>query len=176
MNIQPAVDKVVIPATTPTIELPIQSDGWPIIYPVNFRQVMRLDGTVNAARARAALIDAIMRVQGELSDWLIEQGQTNDPLLTPVIEAQASTTQTFNDAISADPIIDGQPRSAHHYTGAVYCYAAARLNDRMANFDSTHQGMTRADETLPSTHTLERDGLVHIRAIKGEPSGDVELL
>ena len=161
MNIAPA-DKVVITAQAPTIEKPIVCNGWPSVFPANFRAVMRLDGTVNAERARAALIDAILRVQSELSDWLAASNQAG--------------TATFNSAVADDPQIDDLPSRAHHYIGAVYCYAAAKLNDRMANFDATHQGMNRADETLPSTHTLERDGLAHIRAIKGAPSGDVELL
>ena len=161
MNITPA-DKVVITAQPPSIENPITSEGWPSIMPANFRAVMRLDGTVNAERARSALIDAILRVQAELSDWLAASDQAG--------------AATFNNAIADDKQIDDLPRRAHHYIGAVYCYAAAKLNDRMANFDATHQGMNRADETLPSKHTLERDGIAHIRAIKGEPSGDVELL
>ena len=161
MNINPA-DKVVITAPVPAIENPIVCKGWPSVYPAKFRAVMRLDGTVNAERARAALIDAILRVQTELSDWLAASDPTG--------------CATFDNAVANDPQIDDLPRRAHHYIGAVYCYAAAKLNDRMANFDATHQGMNRADETMPSTHTLERDGLTHVRAIKGAPSGDVELL
>ena len=161
MNINPA-DKVVITAPAPAIEKPIICSGWPSIQPTNFRAVMRLDGTVNSERARAALIDAILRVQGELACWLAASDQAG--------------VVTFINAVADDPIIDDLPSRVHHYIGAVYCYAAARLNDRMANFDATHQGMTRADDTLPSTNTLERDGIAHIRAIKGEPSGDVELL
>ena len=161
MNITPA-DKVVITAQAPAIENPIVCNGWPSVYPARFRAVMRLDGAVNAERARAALIDAILRVQTELSEWLV----ASDP----------AGTATFNNAVADDPPLDDLPSRSHHYIGAVYCYAAAKLNDRMAGFDATHQGINRADETLPSTHTLERDGIAHIRAIKGEPAGDVELL
>jgi hypothetical protein len=166
-------DSMVIAAAPPALEPVIEHSGWPSITPAHFRETMRLDGTVNAARARHVLTSAMLRVAADLTDWVNAQ---NELLGNETGNTFGNDAQTFNQLTEQDAPIDGRSWRIHHYESAVYCYACALLNERMANFDATHQGTQRSDDTIATTSTLQRDGLAHIRAIKGEPSSNSELL
>ena len=158
MNIKPQ-DRVTIPAPTPSDEGLLTCDGWPDISIANFRDVMRLDGTINTARASAALMHASWRVQDELRAWLSEQSPDRFVVLT-----------------RTDPRMNDIPRRVGMYIQAVYCYAAAAIYKRMHAFDATHQGQQHADDLSPLVQDLPAQGLAHIRAIMGRPAGDAELL
>lgn len=113
----------------------------------NLSATMRLDGSVTAERLRHAATSAISRVQANLSQWRAEQ-----------------TIPSLSDA------------QAENYRRAVYAYTAASLTERMASFDSTAEGIRRAEELNNLAQQLMRDGRWAVRDLQGKPRTTVELI
>ena len=108
---------------------------------------MRLDGTVTAERLRHAADSAVSRVQSNLAAWRAEQ-----------------SIEHLNDAQLAT------------YRRAVYAYTEASLTERMASFDSTAEGIRRAEELNNLAQQLMRDGHWAVRDLQGKPRTTVELI
>ena len=120
---------------------------YPCIDLSDLRRVMRLDGTVTAERLRHAAKSAVIRVQSDLATWRAEQ--------------------------SIEHLSDDQPAT---YRSAVYAYTAASLTERMASFDSTAEGIRRAEELNNLAQQLMRDGHWAVRDLQGKPRTTVELI
>ena len=110
-------------------------------------RAMRLDGSVTAERLRHAAESAVSRVQSNLAAWRAEQN-----------------IEHLNDAQLAT------------YRRAVYSYTAASLTERMASFDSTAEGIRRAEELNNLAQQLMRDGHWAVRDLQGKPRTTVELI
>ena len=125
-------------------EQPIAGGGfWPDISPKAFRLAMRLDGTASAERVRAELIQATLTAQRMLRQW-----QASLPEGSP---------NPFLPHAGDSSLIDGNTPATHHYTRAVYCFAAANLQERYRSFDATAQGHARADVLDLTIDELRRD-------------------
>lgn len=133
---------------------------FPAISPSDCRAAMRLDGTITPERLRNELIEAIITVNDQLDTW--KQGQ---------IAAGYATL----DAIPA-AVVAGASKYQHRYTRAIYCLAAASLNERYKAFDATNAGNQRGDENEPTIDDLRRDAFWAISDIIGKPRTVVELV
>lgn len=140
---------------------PINSgDFWPEVDPVAARQAMRLDGTVTPQRLRAALIEAIASVNGQLADWR---------------RAQQSDGFTRLADVPADEV-DGQSIQVQRWLRAVHCLATANLTERYRSFDSTAAGNKKADELDTTVDDLRRDSNWAISDITAQPRTTIELI
>lgn len=124
------------------------------------QDAMRLDGTVTEPRLRAAAIEAVISVNGELQGLRLEQ--------------QALGRATLAD-VPAE-VVAGESVQIHRYRRAVYCLAKANLIERYRDFDSTHDGHKRADELESPIDDLRRDARWAIRDILGRSRSTVELI
>lgn len=122
---------------------------------------MRLDGTITPDRLRNELIEAVVTVTEQLADWARAQIAAGHP--------------TMQD-IPSSPLIDGKNKFHHRYIRAVYCLAAASLNERYKGFDATNAGNQRADDSEPTIDDLRRDAYWAISEIQGKPRTVVELV
>lgn len=151
-------------ATTPPRlehEPPIINDGfWPDIDPAEARARMRLDGTVTAARLRAALVEAIAATNTQLATWQADQVAAGYATLAAV----------------PAPSLDGTSAHAHRYQRAVACTAAATLIERHRSFDATNDGHQYADKLESPIDDLRRDAHWAIADILGRPRSTVELI
>lgn len=135
---------------------------WPDIEPSHFRAAMRLDGTITPKRLRAELISAIQTVQILLSLWKVEQ--------------QAVNATPFDATAPAAEVIDGKTITHHSYLRAIYCYAAANLQERYRAFDNTAEGKRRADALEPAIDDLRRDAYHAIADITGKQRCVIDLV
>lgn len=133
---------------------------WPQIDPGQARLEMRLDGTVNATRLRTALIEAVALVNTELDAWATQQQAQGITTLT-------DTTTKRIDLVSLNDI---------RYHRAVYCYAAANLQERLRNFDTTAEGHKRADALTDPIDDQRRDARWAVSDILGRTRTTVELI
>jgi len=133
---------------------------WPQIDPGQARLEMRLDGTVNATRLRTALIEAVALVNTELDTWATQQQASGHTTL-------ASTTDKQIDLVSINVL---------RYNRAVYCYAAANLQERLRNFDTTAEGHKRADALTDPIDDHRRDARWAVGDIMGRSRTVVELI
>lgn len=139
----------------------IASDAfWPTVSPADFRECMRLDGTVTESRIRAALIDAIFSANDSLSRFRsLARGHGLATL------AETSTS-----------LIDGTSANIHRYRRAVYCLAAASLCERYRGADATGAGNQKADLVESPISDLRRDAAWAIADIQGLRRTVVELI
>lgn len=146
------------PATTTPPEPILNGDFYPEIDPTAAREAMRLDGTVTDTRLRLALVEAIASTNCDLNKWRADQQDAGHSRLSDV-PAES---------------IDSLSVNVHHYTHAVYCLAAAMINERYKNYD------TQAGPRLVSIDTmiddLRRDARFSIRNILGVTHTTVELI
>lgn len=139
----------------------IAGDGFfPAISPSTCRDAMRLDGTITPERLRNELIEAIITVNDQLEPW--KQAQL------------AADHLTLDDVPAVQ--VDGASKYHHRYTRAVYCLAAASLNERYKAFDTTNAGNQRGDENEPTIDDLRRDAYWAISDILARPRTVVELV
>jgi hypothetical protein len=139
----------------------ITSDAFfPTISPADFRECMRLDGTVTESRIRAALIDAIFSV--------------NDSLVRfrSIAEGHGLTIM----ADTSPDRIDGTSANVHRYRRAVYCLAAASICERYRGTDATGAGNQKADLVESPIADLRRDAFWAIADIRGQRRTVVELI
>jgi hypothetical protein len=137
---------------------------WPDIDPATFRSAMRLDGTITPQRLRAELTDAILTTQHLLGEWAARQQQ--DPALqTP-----------FDPSAPLATVIDGKTAAHHRYLRAVWCFAAASLQERYRAFDNTEKADRRADALDPVITQLQRDAHRAIADMQGTTRCTVELI
>lgn len=152
---------VITSPTQPAAETPISSgDFWPAIDPVNIRAAQRIDSSITADRLRAALIDAIASVNGELAAWKQLQ-----------LDAGYATLA----AVPADTI-DDISVLLHRYERSIGCLAKADVTERMRDFDTTNAGHRQADALDPVIDELRRDARWAISAILGISRNTIELI
>lgn len=149
-------------ATASVTNIPVINDGWwPDVDPAEMRDIQRIDGSVNDARLREALITAIGSVNAELSVW--RAAQEVDPACTSLADVPA-------------PEIDGTSRFVQLYQRAVRCRAAAYLVERYRNLDITASGQKIAEEQTPSIDELRRDARWALADLQGLTHATVELI
>ncbi|MCG9124305.1 head completion/stabilization protein [Laribacter hongkongensis] len=133
---------------------------WPEIDPAHARATMRLDGTVTAARLRAALVEAIASVGSQLAGWRREQMAAGHASLSDV----------------PDDTVDGDPVRVQRWKRAVLALATASLTERYRSFDSTAAGHRQADALDPAIDELRRDAAWAIAEIQGRARSTIELI
>lgn len=149
------------PATPASNELDIENiDFYPDISPTDCRAVIRLEQNITAERLRAALVNAIVYVNENLSTWKAEQ----------VAAGMAAL-----DDIPADTI-DGLSINLQHYHRAVYHHAKAELIDQYLDADSTGTGSQRAEDKADTADDYRRQSILAIRRLLGRPQSTVELI
>lgn len=152
---------VVNSPATPPRETPISNgDFWPEIDPAQIRADHRIDQSITPDRLRAALIDAMASVNGELATWR---------------QAQLDSGRSTLEVISAEQI-DEVSILVHRYLRAVGCTAKADVTERMRDFDTTNEGHRQADALNPVIDELRRDARWAISAILGIGRSTIELI
>ncbi len=152
--------EVVVPDVPKPDSIITSGDFWPDIDPGQCRMEMRLDGTVTDQRLRMALVTAITQVQDTLAPWVATQQENGATALT-------DTTAR---------IVDGLNINEWRFKRAVYCYAAANLQERMRSFDTTAEGHKRADALTDPIDDHRRDGHWAVSDIMGRTRTFVELI
>lgn len=148
------------PAADP-VEQPIDSgDFWPDIAPVKLRASQRIDSSITPDRLRAALIESIASVNGELATWKETQ----------ILAGYATLADVQSETV------DNVSLLVHRYERAVGCLAKAEVTERMRDFDTTNEGHRQADALDPSIDELRRDARWAISAILGIARTTVELI
>ena len=149
------------PAPAPDADAIISNDGFfHDIDPGIVRAEVRATSSITPARLRAAIIAAILTVELDLRDWVIDR----------LAEGYDSLA-----AVPA-PHIGGESVQLHRYRRAVALYAKAELIDRHRDFDTTAAGADQAEELTPSIAELRRDAQHAVRDIKGQGRMVVDLL
>ncbi|MBQ4864614.1 head completion/stabilization protein [Pseudoalteromonas sp. MMG013] len=136
------------------------SEFWPAISLSEFRNIMRLDGTVTDERLKHATCSSILQVNNELKEWRITH-QTNGHNNLVSIPAEQ---------------INNQSEYLLLYQRAVFCFAKANLIERYNDYDSTAKGIKDNEELHDTTTSLRRDGRIAIRDILGVNHVTVELI
>lgn len=150
-------------ATAPasTGQAPIANDGF---FPeLDFAQAlatMRQDGTVTPDRLRAALVEAALSVNEELTTWKADQQAAGHANL---------------EAVPA-PSVDGKSAHEHRYLRAVYCQARAGLIERYRDYDATASGDRQAETMMLAVDDLRRDARWAISDIRGITRTTVDLI
>ncbi|HEX8555925.1 MAG TPA: head completion/stabilization protein, partial [Sphingomonas sp.] len=121
---------------------PIANDGWfPAIEPAAFREQLRIRDAVTPARAREALIAAILAVGRDLAVW-------------SALHRLAGATAL--DEVPA-PTLDGTSVLVLLYRRAVFTAAKAEVVERYRDTDLTSAGQRKAEDLEPSVSELRRD-------------------
>ncbi|MGB1763807.1 head completion/stabilization protein [Alloalcanivorax xenomutans] len=130
---------------------------WPEIVPSHFRETMRQDTTVPAARLQEVLAGAIAEVNDRLSTW-----------------AGRQFAETLAE-VAAEKI-NGESVKVLSYRLAVYALAKALLVERYRDYDSTQSAHQRADEMDETVDDYRRDAAWNIARIIDRPRSVVELI
>lgn len=152
--------EVVVPDVPTPNSVIACGEFWPDIDPGQCREEMRLDGTVTDQRLRMALVAAITQVQDTLAPWVTTQQENGATVLSD------TTTRT----------VDGVNINEWRFKRAVYCYAAANIQERMRSFDTTAEGHKRADALTDPIDDHRRDGQWAVSDMMGRGRTFVELI
>lgn len=133
---------------------------WPEINLADFRESMRLDGTVTAPRLRQVVLTAMAEINAELYGFRERQQRLGYVLLADVPAEKLA----------------GQSQRLHHYRNAVMCWARAVLNERYQDFDATASGVKRGEALEDATGDLWRDARWAISRVQDVPHSIVELI
>ncbi len=146
--------------TTPADALTVTNDGFfPNIDLAKLREVARLDGTITNARLRDAAILAVVSVNDELQDW-------------KALQMAAGTIRL--DQLG--PQIGGISVQAARYFTAVYRTASADLSGRYRSFDSTPEGLAKAERMEATIGDDLQAVRWAIRDLLGQPRTTVDLI
>ncbi len=126
----------------------------------DFRESMRVDSVVTPARARYALLSAVLEANSRLVDWEETQREAG--------------YETVGDV----PARPEHPEGAykHLYLKAVWSLAKASLIERYRDYDTTHSGHTNAEDLNPVADDYRRDAAWAINDIRGIHRVTVELI
>jgi len=139
----------------------IENDAFfPDINPSSMRDTMRIDGTVTPERLTHELIEAMANVNTQLSGWKQQQVESGYATLASV----------------PAPEISGKSTLEYRYIRAVFCIAAASINERFRAFDSTNAGNKKAEDNEPTIDDLRRDAFWAIADIQAKPRTVVEMI
>lgn len=131
---------------------------FPDISLTEFRNQMRLDGTVTNDRLKESVIEAMIAVNEELQEWQANQtGHTQ-------LEALPSMA------------IQGESVLVYRYKRAVFCLALANLYERYLAYDSSKEGEKKADLLKASVDELRRDARFAISDLLKRHRVDAELI
>jgi hypothetical protein len=139
---------------TPTPALIINDGFFPDIDPAMFREQHRIRDAVTPARAREALIAAILTVYRDLSGFALAHRAAGTLRLADVRFPDGSL-----------PMIDGTSTLVLLYRRAVFTAAKAEVVERYRDVDITGAGQRKAEDLEPSVGELRRDSLHAIRDI-----------
>ncbi|RDE73084.1 phage head protein [Haemophilus sputorum] len=134
------------------------SPFFPAISLVNFRNQMRLDGTITDDRLRECVIEAMIAVNEELQEWQSNYAEYHQLEDLPAME------------------INGESVLIYRYKRAVYCLALANLYERYIAYDSSKEGEKKADLLKASVDELRRDARFAISDILKRHRVDAELI
>lgn len=144
-------------------EAKINGDGfWPDVDPAHFRATMRIDGTATTQRVEAELINAITTTNNLLRVWRTVR--------------EASLPLPFDATVPGVSLLNQQTIAWHLYQRAVYCFAAANLQERYQTFDNTAEGRRRAEYEAYLIDQLRRDAHWAIADLEGRTRCTVELV
>lgn len=137
---------------------------WPAIKTSDFRESMRVDGTVTPQRLINALKNAIIETNRELFQWQQQENHLGFYTLA---------------SVPADRIHEGDTHESelvYLYRRAIFCSAKANLTERYRDIDTTPSGSKKADALDPTIEDLHRDAVWAIQRIKGTTHNIVELI
>ena len=134
------------------------SDFFPNLSVKNFRDSLRVDETVPFGRVKATLINAILKVNADLSELSL----SNLPY-TALADVPSAT-------------IAGTSTKVWRYKSAVFNEAKADLIERYRDFDSTQSGHDEADKLETVINDYRQKAREHIRALLGKPPVRIALL
>lgn len=151
------------PSPTPTVigDETISNNGFfPDITLSELRNAMRIDGTVTNERLKQSAINAIQTVNRDLKSYRHNA------------QAQGKTSLAECD----EETINGESELVYLYKRAVFCLAAANLNERYRSYDSTRESSQRAEELNDIADDLKRDYHFAVRDILGGNNMIAELV
>ncbi|RHW21686.1 head completion/stabilization protein [Pseudomonas jilinensis] len=147
-------------ATGNTEPFQLSNDGWfPDIDANAARDTLRLDGSVTDTRLEAALVNAMLSVNDDLSHFKAQHLEQYSGL-----------------AAIPGPEINGQSRLVVLYTRAVICSAGAELVERYRSYDTSTDGDKNADKLTPTIDELRRDARWAVRDLLGKVRSTVVLI
>lgn len=135
-------------------------DFFPDISLRHYQQSVLTDGKVTTERLRHALVNAMIEVNRELSEWK---------------RSQIAAGFTSLEAVPADHI-NNDSELMLLYRRAVYSEAKANLTERYRDTDTTDSGEKKAAALGETTDDLRRDVQWAIQRIKGESHNICELI
>ena len=126
------------------------------------RRSLRMDGTVSPDRLTLAARNAQQQLEQEL--WPLRDGRSALWQLDP-----------FRRDVPLTERPDNSP-SEYLYFRALCCLVGAELTERYPGYDSTAEGLRRAETLGDSIDDLRRDARWAIRDLLGQPRTTVELI
>ena len=150
---------------TPAPALIVNDGFFPDIDPAMFREQHRIRDAITPARAREALIAAMLTVHRDLAAWSMRHRAAGTLRLEDV--------RGTDGALSA---IDGTSTLVLLYRRAVFTAAKAEVVERYRDVDLTGAGQRKAEDLEPSVSELRRDSLYAIRDILAVGRITVELI
>ncbi len=135
-------------------------DFFPDISLRHYQQSVLTNGKVTTERLRHALVNAMIEINRELSDWK---------------QSQTATGFISMSAIPADHI-SNESELVLLYRRAVYSGAKATLTERYRDTDTTDSGEKKAAALSETVDDLWRDMQWAIQRIKGESHNICELI
>lgn len=133
---------------------------WPDIHPSDFRNVIRLDGTVTASRLVQALQVAMADVNRQLAGWQAARQHEGATTVTGVTVPVWAVTGHY----------------ALLYHRAVYATAHASLLERYRSVSATSEGDERGEAKAEAADDYRRDAAWAISEIEDRPHTTVELI
>lgn len=125
-----------------------------------FRDSMRLDGTVTDERAVHALESAMYEVNYTLSTWMQEQKAEGISSIEEIVEPEWQPSGV----------------TVRRYLRAVWCLAKASLIERYRDYDATGTGHDQAEAMNLTSDDLRRDASWALSDIRGVHRTTVELI
>jgi hypothetical protein len=150
---------------TPPPAVIINDGFFPDIDPAMFRDQHRIRDAVTPARAREALIAAILTVNGDLSGFARGHRVAGTMTLAAVRSTDGSIAT-----------IDGTSTLVLLYRRAVFTAAKAEVVERYRDTDLTREGARKAEDLEPTVSELRRDSLHAIRDMLSMTRTCVELI
>lgn len=133
---------------------------YPNIAPEAFRGAMNIDSTVEIEWVNASLQLSMMEINAELSEWQAEQ------------ELLACTSIADTTSV----VYGTENKNQRLYLLAVQHLAKARILEGMRNFDSTAEGIRKAEDMGSAIDAHRRESRRAVRAIMGKTGTVVELI
>lgn len=139
----------------------IKNDTWfPDIGMRDFRESMRLDGTVTDPRLKIAIIDSILFVNDQLYAWKQKHELAGNNKLQDVPGKQINEESAYLAL----------------YKRAVYCWAKADLMERYSDYDTTNEGSKKAELLENPIDDYRRNAHWAIADIVGRNRTTIELI